>query len=699
MARSITCTEFNILGWTNTSLVEDELSLNFSRLILKEGLSTNEIIEVIEALALLIASSDLSSVSYRAKKLTDLFVTKHPEILLMEYNQPFAASSDTISTNLFSRVALTIDSSLNKGRSHGVVPTPPVLAMDMVRLAISGWISNKLRRSIRIIYNSLFSLRPQSVASEVKKVTEKAIYELVWYDPCVGTGIFPLCIVLVMHELFGKSSRSIIDLIDGCDKDRVSLCVARIRMSFLVSTLFGEPYAHTLSKMSDKFIEGNSLLNFAPSSTCLWQPKIDCGDNRKKDIVIGNPPYIRSEFISAEDSTLLKEYYSMIYGAKADIYHYFIANALFSLKNDGVLCFVSPATFHRSRNAKAIRSFIQDNGAVQSVFDFDELPVFKDAALHPCVYTIVKNGKSNGPLVSRYTELPDTEPILHGLRVARRVAKRAISKEQWVFVSNDVCEILESLSKNSMPLEEYTGAILSGIKTGCREAFYLDKSQVASFSCDNDSAKRIVKLVLPRDIRAYNVRWSKMFIIIVKKDEKLPPDSIILKHLRQYEERLKSRVDIVGHDTWYGLRECKYYSIFEEPKIIYPDIATECRFALDSSGAIIPDGAFMLKSNDLFLLGLLNSTVANLYFRYRCSSIGNPERKGRLRFKKTYVSQFPIPIVANSNKEIVEAIRMKVSEFQGRLPCEREVFELDNLILRAYDLPKRYWDIVHGRHL
>nr|NCR96234.1 hypothetical protein [Microcystis aeruginosa W11-06] len=47
------------------------------------------------------------------------------------------------------------------------------------------------------------------------------------------------------------------------------------------------------------------------------------------------------------------------------------------------------------------------------------------------------------------------------------------------------------------------------------------------------------------------------------------------------------------------LRACDYYAEFENPKIVYPDIAKESRFTLDEKGLYINDTFFIISINYL----------------------------------------------------------------------------------------------------
>jgi hypothetical protein len=85
----------------------------------------------------------------------------------------------------------------------------------------------------------------------------------------------------------------------------------------------------------------------------------------------------------------------------------------------------------------------------------------------------------------------------------------------------------------------------------------------------------------------------------------------------------------------------------DEPKIIFPDIATTTRFALDETGYYGTNTTYFLPTADLYLLGLLNSSVAKFYFVEVCAGLEGPG-ENYLRFFGQYLEGVPI---ADANKE------------------------------------------------
>ncbi|MEO8601713.1 MAG: TaqI-like C-terminal specificity domain-containing protein [bacterium] len=81
----------------------------------------------------------------------------------------------------------------------------------------------------------------------------------------------------------------------------------------------------------------------------------------------------------------------------------------------------------------------------------------------------------------------------------------------------------------------------------------------------------------------------------------------LFHHMKALEDRLRKRQDKGRH--WWELRSCDYYDAFEQPKIVYQEIGFHSRFALDGDGYYANNKTFLLRARELFLLGVLNSSV------------------------------------------------------------------------------------------
>ncbi len=93
---------------------------------------------------------------------------------------------------------------------------------------------------------------------------------------------------------------------------------------------------------------------------------------------------------------------------------------------------------------------------------------------------------------------------------------------------------------------------------------------------------------------------------------------------------LRDRYD-QGKYFW-ELRSCSYWTEFEQPKIVFPDIAISSEFSWDSENYCLANTAYLLLG-EKWVLSILNSNAVLWFY----NQISNAIRGGYLRFIRQYV--------------------------------------------------------------
>jgi hypothetical protein len=190
----------------------------------------------------------------------------------------------------------------------------------------------------------------------------------------------------------------------------------------------------------------------------------------------------------------------------------------------------------------------------------------------------------------------------------------------------------------------------------------------------------------------------------------------VAAHLQPFAKRAEARVD--KGDYWWELRACDYYDSFTIPKIVYPEIARERRFAYDEAGYFCNKTCFIVPKPDLYLLGLLNSKLIWFILRQLCSVLGDIDKGGRLLQQKIYVEQLPIRVVDNQSPgrgirdQLVQLIEpmLKMHEelAEAKTDHERTAIQrqidatdkqIDQLVYELYGLTEEEIGIVEGKEL
>ncbi len=435
------------------------------------------------------------------------------------------------------------------------------------------------------------------------------------------------------------------------------------------------------------------------------------------DAVIGNPPYVRMEAIdkSFKDYAKIK-YFS--FSGRADLYVYFIEKAHELLRKNGYFGVICSNKFMKAKYGQKLRHFLASNTKLIEIIDFGELGVFQNASTFPAIFIIqndsIKEQKFVYAAIKRldFNSLSDEVHLTHSI-----LDNKSISGFDWIFAGNDVISLFEKMRKVTVPLRDYCNkTIFYGIKTGLNEAFVIDENTKNKLiEKDSNSAAIIKPFLIGTDIRRYSINSSKKFIIYTFHGIEIKKYPAIIDYLSQFKEKLGKRAT---DQQWYELQQPQFiYSKFmEEPKIIYPVIAKESRFAFDKSRSYTNDKTFFIPRNDPYLLGLLNSSLIWFFLKRTCSCLGDPDKGGRLELRDVYLRELPIhtintsdPIdVARHDKMVTLVERML--DLNKRLPeartdqeqtlLKRQVAatdkEIDELVYDLYGLTAEERKIVGG---
>ncbi len=352
-------------------------------------------------------------------------------------------------------------------------------------------------------------------------------------------------------------------------------------------------------------------------------------DDAGFDAVIGNPPWIRQETISA-DKAKLAALYPEVFHSVADIYVFFLCAGLKLLHDHGRLGMLVPNKWQRADYGQALRRFLTERHHPVSLTDFGHAPIFPDADTFPCILVLQAEKPADKDEGLLFCQVP--KEALEGIKLSifvrnegYRVSRDQLREEGWHPQPPDIARLMKKIRNASVPLMEYLGSRpVWGLKTGFNEAFLVDHiARDCLIGKDPSCANIIKKFHRGRDIDRWRARWGgEWMIALSSSDNKLWPWAekgdlaekvfqstypSLYKHMKIHEGPLRKRQDHGRY--WWELRPSDAYSMLEAPKIIYPQIQFHSCFALDQDGYYLLDTMFLLPTGDLGLLTVLNSSL------------------------------------------------------------------------------------------
>jgi len=407
------------------------------------------------------------------------------------------------------------------------------------------------------------------------------------------------------------------------------------------------------------------------------------------DVALANPPYVRGELIKPLKPFLAKRF-PEVFASNADLYCFFYFRGIQLLRSEGMIAFISSNKWLRAAYGSKLRSALGASCQVRSITDFGELPVFESSATFPMIFIARKAANQGNGSLLRHTQVGTLDPPYPHVREIIRNQGIDLSSDQtrgenWLLLDPRSIERMNRMRAAGIPFGEYVGEqIHYGIKTGFNTAFVINDEIRKKLLRENPATKEIIKpLAVGDDVRKWHVRSRTQWLIVTKIGVDMRRYPAIMHHLKRWEDQLRKRSDQGNH--WWELRPCDYYHVFDQPKIVYPEIAKESRFALDLSGLYPIKTVFSVPTQDLFLLAILNSSPAWEFLKNVCTALGDPENRGRLTLQTIYVRQVPIPKASNNEKVRMASLAKRCVELEGRDSATYEN-EINEIASRLYGL-------------
>ena len=401
------------------------------------------------------------------------------------------------------------------------------------------------------------------------------------------------------------------------------------------------------------------------------------------DAVIGNPPYVRME-VFKEVKGYLKSRYE-VHNERSDLYAYFIEGGHKILNKTGKFGMIISNKFLRANYGKPLREFLRQNTSIEQIVDFAGLPVFKNATVRTIIL-ITSMTINNKSLLRYYPPLKlDEFYMLDGgsLSVDQAISKYryeflydVLSHSVWGFTKQDAAELLGRLKSKNVSLDKYCNKmIMRGIVSGLTKAFVIDDDTRTKILRDNPEAKEIIKPFLNgRDVRNYKIDFKNIYLIYTYHGIDIEKYPAVEKHLDKFKDDLKKRAT---QQEWYELQQPQYNfaKYMEGNKIIFPDIATYPRFALDETGYYSSNTTYFIPYHDLYLLCLLNSRLGYFYFIQSCAGLEG-KNDNYLRFFGQYLKPFPIRTIDFSDPQDVARHDKMVSLVETMLDLHKQLQEV-----------------------
>jgi hypothetical protein len=358
------------------------------------------------------------------------------------------------------------------------------------------------------------------------------------------------------------------------------------------------------------------------------------------DVVVGNPPYLRSVALLASDPDLWRR----LRGALAatswrewDLYGAFLEKSLEWVAPGGEIGLVVPSRWLTAAFAAPLRERLAP--AVKKIVDLGARQVFEGATTYVALVHLAPS--ASGPVT-----------VVREGR-AGRVARETLGAAPWALAVGEEAAALEALRRAGPPLASIA-RIAKGAGTNADPVFLLEPrgARYRSAALDEEvdlEPDLIVPCLRGRDIRPYAASAARAALLPYDGARLLAPDELPPR-TRRYLERCRPLLEARERGRFTGARfhawgrpQNLIWLRDRSPKVVVPDAAAEGRAFLDDRGWLAIDTAYAIRPiGDVpigRILEALNSSLPATWLR----ALGIPLRGGYFRMKTAYLASLPVP--------------------------------------------------------
>ncbi|WP_207710103.1 Eco57I restriction-modification methylase domain-containing protein [Actinokineospora pegani] len=424
------------------------------------------------------------------------------------------------------------------------------------------------------------------------------------------------------------------------------------------------------------------------------------------DAIITNPPYVRTQVLGGPHAARLAAKFGL--KGRIDLTHPFVAMAPRLLKPGGVLGLLCSNRFLTTRAGANIRALLTEHLDVVELFDLGDTKLF-EAAVLPAVVIAARRPQGRAARFASAYQVPGRgEPgdLFAALGNPRSSTVSVGARTFAVEVGTLARDAAEQPWRLSTPERERRAVrvaartwktvgelakIRVGIKTTADQVFIgehwdgLPEHRVPE-------ADLLRPLLTHEDLRPWTTPGpprARVLYPYLDLPHRQPVDlgryPRAAAYLAEHRERLEGRryLTEAGRE-WFEIWVPQRPSLWRAPKIVFPDISPEPRFAIDRSGAVVNGDCYWISvpemgGDDLahLVLGVANSSFGTRFYDDVC---GNRLYAGRRRWITQYVGRLPVPDPATpAARRVVAAVRRVAGGDAGH------VVEVERAVARVFE--------------
>lgn len=433
------------------------------------------------------------------------------------------------------------------------------------------------------------------------------------------------------------------------------------------------------------------------------------------DIVIANPPYVRTQVLGAERAQQLARDYNL--SGRIDLYYPFLMAMTNALKKGGILGVITSNRYLSTKSGGKIRKFLLDNYEIIEIIDLGDTKIFNAAVLPAIFIGKKKQHKNSVSKAGKYISIYEAEGTLKntdytyksifdilksdkpgcytadGIQYILKIGLLKHSSDKtgiWQMSDEQENKWIDTINSNTAFRIKDKFKVKVGIKSCADNIFISQLWDKEGFEIENDL---LYPMISQENIEAWSIDKDAMLKILYPHYSKNGKRQVFdikkypsaLQYLEKHRKQLENRNYVIkAGRKWYEYWVPQNPESWKYPKVVFPDISVRPRFCFDESGAIVNGNCYWMfaqneEERDLLLLieGVSNSSVM---IKYHDLCFNNKLYSGRRRYLAQYIEQYPIPSPElESSKQIVSLVE-RLNKSSDKDERDTLTSEIDRLV-------------------
>ena len=429
------------------------------------------------------------------------------------------------------------------------------------------------------------------------------------------------------------------------------------------------------------------------------------------DVVIANPPYVKTQNITGPKEEYAARY-SSVDSKSFDIYVPFIERGLDWMAEDGSLAYICPNRVLTHEYAEDIRDILSDE-SMTHLIDFKDVEVFDAATPYPCIFAVDRETDPDEVKCARLIEKRDrvleeiyrldewetpSEASEYDLFTYSREQMRDDNGDEylssWKPMPAKERQVFDAIVEGGdQRLAEVTDSVFQGLITGWNKVFVgevvgeADEEGVVKFLREGgDEPEPIEEQLLRRllkgsEIDHWGADWEGLWLLfpyevedggaeLLTKETLQDEFPNTWKFFKNHEDELKGREGGKWEDVeqWWAFGRSQNLAKMEPDKIMTNIMSEYNRFAVDTEGKYYFIGGgnaggygvdlmaeYAPSSEEhIYFAAILNSSVLEFWHKHIAPIFGGKYYS----YNKRYLEPHPIALPDNSpDDQILELAR------------------------------------------